>query len=64
MLQVMRYTLQLATYFCRLNVLTAEIVTMRGDFLGTVFAAAAEGGGRRICLLRWELPYKQSLQRT
>jgi len=41
----MRYTLQLARYFCRLNVLTAEIVIMRGDFFGTVFAAVAEVGG-------------------
>jgi hypothetical protein len=44
MLQVKRYTLQLARYFCRLNVLIAEIVTTRGDFLGTFFAAAAGGG--------------------
>jgi len=59
----MRYTLQLERYFCRLNVLTAEIVTMWGDFLGIVFAAAAEGAGRgRIHLLRWELPFIQSLR--
>jgi len=44
MLQVMRYTLQLVRYICRLNVLTAEIVTMRGDIFGTFFTAATEGG--------------------
>jgi hypothetical protein len=51
MLQVMRYTLQLAWCFCRLNVLTAEIVTMRGDFFGYFLRSnSGKGGGGFVFL--------------